>query len=623
MRVAAMDRGGPPIIGSRDLYLQGEGRLSGVSVCVVSTGDLAPDLSGQTLQNYQLLCVRTEAEALARSGAEVFLWLSSAGRLAPQALEECVWAMRSADWVTWKDTGAAPMPSLQGVAGPLGISRRVMESPDPKPGGAVRRLPWACVVGPADTHSEESIPDGTSARRYGIELDREGYWVGRFMAHLQNAGVLSLESWRDDPLGTATMLLPLTLKRRVNRWVGREAFDLSAYLRFQPGATYANGLLLEPIRYAVAGSHGRRRILLIVPHLGPGPSSRRMLELAAEVDLHECEVVVIAETANDNRWKEAWMRVSDHIFELGRLVDPVDVELAILSLAVNWEAEVVLLVASPAGYLALPRIRARLPEVQMADLVLSLSRYAVAESVSTAEIDCLDIRVAGANALAHALREMAPDGQGVRVIRDGLDLGAARVADEHHRPLTVGFLGPLTTENRADWLPSMASELGRLRAAAPTGWMVAGTGPHEIGLRNSMRRYGAQFFRDDVNLNSYFEQVDLLVVPSETADGDRAALEALGRGTAVVAVDQDGRAELISKECGVLVTGGHDGDVRLAGALADLLEDRDQLIVMGAAGRARVRDHFSREVAAQGYRGLLAALLEARTTQPGRRQLSN
>src|SRR5690606_34228940 len=124
--------------------------LTAPSICVIAAGGLAPDLSEQTLQDYQVLCVKTEAEALAGSGADAFLWLTSVGKLAPRALEECMWALQSADWVTWEDTGAAPAPSMRDVAGPLGLSRRALEWPEPKPGGTVRCLPWRCITGQAE-----------------------------------------------------------------------------------------------------------------------------------------------------------------------------------------------------------------------------------------------------------------------------------------------------------------------------------------------------------------------------------------------------------------------------------------------------------------------------------------
>jgi glycosyltransferase involved in cell wall biosynthesis len=576
--------------------------LSRVSICVVSTGELTPDLTDQTLQDYQLLRATSDAEALTRSGADAFLWLSSAGRLAPQALEECLWALRSADWVTWKDTGAAPMPSLQGVAGPLGISRRVMESPDPKPGGVVRRLPWACVIGPAQVHAEESIPDGSGSPRYGIEHDREGYWVGRLMAHVHNSGMLSAASWKSDPLGIAMMLAPLAAKQWVNRSAAREVFDLAKYQRFQPGSSYSNGRFLHPVRYAVRSSGGRRRMLLVLPHLGAGAGTRGMLELAAEIDRREWEVIVVAESAADNRWKERWMRVTDAIFELGRLVEPGDVVLAVLSLAMNWDADAVLVIDAAEGYRALHGIRANLRGVRVADLVPGLSDAEVAAQLPLETVDCLDFRLVRSEASRTSLQEMARDGQKIQIVRDGIAISDLPANDGR---LTVGFVGALREGSGADWMPSIAGELKRLREGSEVSWAIAGAGPLEVGLRNGMRRFDAHFFRDEVDLDAFFERVDVLVVPSEDADGDRAALEAMSRGRAVVAVEAGGRAELVVDACGVLVTGGRDGDLRLAGALADVLKDRYALRQMGEHGRAWSRSADSLGAAIQGYRTFL------------------
>jgi GT2 family glycosyltransferase len=66
--------------------LSPEGRLRtkrawAPSVCVVSSGP-PPDLSNQTLQDYQLLQAADEATILERSTAEAFLWLAGGGALA-------------------------------------------------------------------------------------------------------------------------------------------------------------------------------------------------------------------------------------------------------------------------------------------------------------------------------------------------------------------------------------------------------------------------------------------------------------------------------------------------------------------------------------------------------------
>jgi glycosyltransferase involved in cell wall biosynthesis/GT2 family glycosyltransferase len=112
------------------------------SVCFVAQGGRAPSFENQTVSDYQTLVNVDERTALAQSRAPAFLWLSGDRPLQPQAAEECIWGLTEADWVTWKDTGDAPPPSLKNFAGPLGISRRAMAWSEPKPSGTVRRLPW-------------------------------------------------------------------------------------------------------------------------------------------------------------------------------------------------------------------------------------------------------------------------------------------------------------------------------------------------------------------------------------------------------------------------------------------------------------------------------------------------
>jgi glycosyltransferase involved in cell wall biosynthesis len=87
--------------------------------------------------------------------------------------------------------------------------------------------------------------------------------------------------------------------------------------------------------------------------------------------------------------------------------------------------------------------------------------------------------------------------------------------------------------------------------------------------------------------------VDLLVVLSEGSRGDWAALEALRRGTPVVAFHTDSRVEIVAGGCGVLVIGGLDGELRAARAAADLLQDRQAFEAMPAAARRHVAQNYS------------------------------
>jgi glycosyltransferase involved in cell wall biosynthesis len=538
--------------------LQGDEELMAPSICVIAAGELTPDLSDQTLQDYQVLRVRTEAEALAGSGADAFLWLTSAGKLAPQALEECLWALQSADWATWEDTGAAPAPSMRDVAGPLGVSRRALEWAEPKPGGTVRRLAWRCITGPAERYAQESIPaNGVLQTRATV---RDGHWLSLLITRLQNTGVY----W----------------KQYVNRKAGKAVFDLSGYTRFEAGAAYANGLLLRPLRYAVVEKRDRRRVAVVVGSLGGGEAQRALLGVVEAIDRNDTEVIVITETSMEKRWKQRWLGCSEFLFEAGTMTEREELERVILSVALNWKIDALLIAEAHAAYRALPAIKELMPGVRAGDFVADLDAADLADST----IDSLDYRLARSQTVEKGLEGLALDQQQVRWIPYGVDLadGNGVVGGT----IAIGFRGRLDQANGAHLLAAFAGELERLTPGAQITWVIAGSGPLETRLRQAFAARITTFVGDRE------PAVDLLVVLSEGSRGDWASLEALRRGTPVVAFHTDSRAEIVADGCGSLVTGGLDGEFRAARAVADLVQDRPALEAMPAAAQRHVTQNY-------------------------------
>jgi len=415
------------------------------------------------LQDYQVLRVKTEAEALAGSGADAFLWLTSAGKLAPQALEECLWALQTADWATWEDTGAAPAPSMRDIAGPLGVSRNALEWPDPKLGGTVRRMPWRCITGPAERHAEESIP--ANGLLHIREAERGGYWLSRAVAHLQNAGVFSLERWREDWIDTALMLIPAAWKQHVNRRSGRAVFDLSGYTRFDSGAAYANGLLLRPLRYAVEEKRDRRRVAVFLGGLGEGEAQRALLGVVEQIDRRVTEVIVIAEASTGMSWKKRWADCSDFLFEAGVIAAPEDRERLILSMALNWKIDALLIAEARAAYRVLPAVKQRMPGLRTADIVADLD----AEELADSTIDSLDYRAARSQAVEKGLKGLALEAQRVRWIPYSVELAAGNEGGSDE--MAIGFRGWLHKTDGANLLAALAGELKRLRPDARISWV--------------------------------------------------------------------------------------------------------------------------------------------------------
>lgn len=100
---------------------------------------------------------------------------------------------------------------------------------------------------------------------------------------------------------------------------------------------------------------------------------------------------------------------------------------------------------------------------------------------------------------------------------------------------------------------------------------------------------------------------DLFVLPSRRDPFPISLLEAMGSGLPVVGTRVDGIAEQVTSETGVLVA---DEDAAgLASAILDLADQPDVRATMGAAGRARVAEHFTLERQADALDAAYEAVL--------------
>lgn len=131
---------------------------------------------------------------------------------------------------------------------------------------------------------------------------------------------------------------------------------------------------------------------------------------------------------------------------------------------------------------------------------------------------------------------------------------------------------------------------------------------NRLGLNESVRLHGAQSHE---YVKGLLGQSALFLQHSVTArDGDMESfgislVEAMACGIPIVATDHNGFSETVSHgETGYLVA---EYDVEAMGAVVlKLLEDPDQGMRMGRAGRARVEEHFTIERAVARLRDIMA-----------------
>jgi D-inositol-3-phosphate glycosyltransferase len=98
-------------------------------------------------------------------------------------------------------------------------------------------------------------------------------------------------------------------------------------------------------------------------------------------------------------------------------------------------------------------------------------------------------------------------------------------------------------------------------------------------------------------LPGYFDRAAVVVCPSRREGYGVVARQAMAHGRPVVATAVGGLAEaVVDGETGLLVPAGDMAALRAA--LGRLLGDAELRARLGAAGRERVRERYSRDVAA-------------------------
>jgi sugar transferase (PEP-CTERM/EpsH1 system associated) len=200
----------------------------------------------------------------------------------------------------------------------------------------------------------------------------------------------------------------------------------------------------------------------------------------------------------------------------------------------------------------------------------------------------------------------------VLVIRNGIDVGRfARLADPAQLRLQLGYRGSefvVGTVGRLDAVKDQASlveAMPLLLGRTPHARLViAGDGPEMPRLRGMIEESG---LTESVRLLGHWDDIpsllgalDLFVLPSLGEGLCNTVLEAMAAGLPVVATRVGGNPELI-----------HDGSTgmlfparnprALVEAIAFYGQNEGVRVAHGAAGRERVRKHFTVERMLDGY----------------------
>jgi glycosyltransferase involved in cell wall biosynthesis len=233
--------------------------------------------------------------------------------------------------------------------------------------------------------------------------------------------------------------------------------------------------------------------------------------------------------------------------------------------------------------------------------------------------------IAASQAIADILVRDGIPGARIRVVHDGIDVDRVMhtpAADLHAEfwfprgaPVLVNVAALVPHKGQKFLVDAMARVRRRV---ADAQLVIFGDGELRGALEQQIRELGLEKhvvlagFRD--NVLALTRSADLFVMSSVTEGLGSTLLDAMAMGLAVVGTRAGGIPEAVDDGVtGVLVPPGHSE--ALGDAIVRLLQDAPARARMGAAGRARVAEHFGVDRLVEGT---LAAYRVFRPAAPAR-----
>lgn len=394
---------------------------------------------------------------------------------------------------------------------------------------------------------------------------------------------------------------------------------------------------VPPIHPAMTPAMGKvrpRTILFIVPWYTLGGADKFNLRLGRQLLDRGWNLTFAATNRGDQSWLPDFCELTADVHVMPWFIRPDAGPLFLLHLIRMRRPDVVLISNSELGYLCLPYLRHHCPGPLYIDYSHmeelrwkngGWSRYGAGWQ------DLLDLNIVTSEHLKRWMVSRGADADRVEVATINEDPalwvappGAREEFRRRHRiPAEAGvvlYAARICEQKKPHVFIETVHALAKRGVKLVA--LVAGDGPDRAYLEKYVATHGlspsVRFLLSvpPTEMPAVYAASDVLFLSSEREGIALVMFEAMAAGLPVVGAAVGGQPELVTPECGVLIPPAADAEevAAYSGILAELLADPQRRARMGAAGKARIMDHFS--LKAMGER--MTSLFERAGSNPAR-----
>ncbi|MGE0825146.1 MAG: glycosyltransferase [Candidatus Binatia bacterium] len=355
-----------------------------------------------------------------------------------------------------------------------------------------------------------------------------------------------------------------------------------------------------------------RRLLLLIPWLAIGGADKFNLDVVEQYTQRGWEVTVVTTLRGENPWLPYFIQYTPDIFILQHFLRVADYPRFLRYVIASRQVDAVLMSHSEFSYLSLPYLRAHFPELAILDFCHIEEEDWKNGGYPHLAVKHQELLTANIVSSAHLKRWMVDRGadpEQISVCYTNVDTkrwkpnAARRIAVRQELQIAPDSAVLLYTARLCPQKQPLvfAEVMVRLTQKFRNCLaLVAGDGPESEWLRAFVHKHGlAQQIRllgavSNENVRDLMSAADVFFLPSRWEGIALSVYEAMACALPVVIADVGGQRELVTPECGALITLSDEPTqiVQYTEVLVQLLHDEKKRAEMGHAARKRVEASF-------------------------------
>jgi glycosyltransferase involved in cell wall biosynthesis len=349
---------------------------------------------------------------------------------------------------------------------------------------------------------------------------------------------------------------------------------------------------------------------MILPWLTMGGADKFNLDLVEQLTNRGYEITICTTRESDNSWLPHFAKLTPEIFTRDDWPDLSDYPHLLGNLIESGEIDLVLTSNSTLGYQLLPYLRSRCVGVTFVDYNHIREEYwrdGGHPRSAVAYQELLDLNIVSNRDLKEWMVQRGADASRIELCYTNIDPArwdpARYSRSKIRRSLAVPqdvplilYAGRLCEQKRPRLFARILLQL--VRQKLDLRCLVAGAGPEQRFLEAFMLRHrlgGRVRLLGGVSnrrMRELMAAADIFLLPSQWEGIAVTLYEAMAMEVVPVSADVGGQRELVTPDCGFLVSQDENELQEYASTLRQLLESPELRAKMGGAGRRRIREHF-------------------------------